>query len=174
MVIYIIIRKLALIKFTQFCFKTRVDYGCTEETMRRFLEKKGVKTINIHKTSKEHANSASFRITVPKHQVESTLKADFWPCGIMCREWIRYIPKGRKPDAANDDAEDEEETDADDCVDNSGRKDASEEHWYLDTDISKIAQYIDNVEVVGVSGMEDSQLISGRPYGGSFDNLRLI
>jgi hypothetical protein len=41
-----------------------------------------------------------------------------------------------------------------------------QEHWYLDTDISKIAQYIDNVEVVGVSGMENSQLISGRPYGG--------
>ncbi|ELT96286.1 hypothetical protein CAPTEDRAFT_185528 [Capitella teleta] len=143
-------------------FVNRVDYECTEETMRRFLEKKGVKIINIHKTSKEHAYSASFRITVPKHQVESTLKADFWPCGIVCREWIRYIPKGRKPGAANDDAEDEEETDADDYVDNSSRK----EHWYLDTDISKIAQYIDNVEVVGVSGMEDSQLISGRPYGG--------
>ncbi|MEE4248616.1 MAG: hypothetical protein V2I33_24835 [Kangiellaceae bacterium] len=103
-------------------FVNRVDYECTEETMRRFLEKKGVEIINIHKTSKEHANSASFRITVPKHQVESTLKADFWPCGIMCREWIRYIPKGRKPDAANDDAEDEEETDADDYVDNSSRK----------------------------------------------------
>ncbi|ELU03828.1 hypothetical protein CAPTEDRAFT_195283 [Capitella teleta] len=41
-----------------------------------------------------------------------------------------------------------------------------QEHLYLDTDISKIAQYIDNVEAVGVSGMEDSQLISGRPYGG--------
>jgi hypothetical protein len=107
-------------------FVNRVDYECTKETMRRVLEKKSGKIINFYMTSKEHTNSASFRITVPKHQVESTLKADFWPCGIMCREWIRYIPKGRKPDAANDDADDEDETDADDYVDNSGRKDASE------------------------------------------------
>ena len=41
-----------------------------------------------------------------------------------------------------------------------------QEHWYLDADINKIAQHINDVEVVGVSGMDESQLILGRPYGG--------
>lgn len=40
------------------------------------------------------------------------------------------------------------------------------EHWFLDADISNITEYVDNVEVVGVSGMDESRLVSGRPFGG--------
>ncbi|ELT93129.1 hypothetical protein CAPTEDRAFT_195781 [Capitella teleta] len=35
-----------------------------------------------------------------------------------------------------------------------------QEHWFLDADICKISEHVDNVEVIGVSGMDDSRLIS--------------
>ena len=41
-----------------------------------------------------------------------------------------------------------------------------QEHWYHDHDINSLSNRIDNVQVYGASGMDQSELILGRPYGG--------
>lgn len=41
-----------------------------------------------------------------------------------------------------------------------------QEHWFLEKDIKSLELYINDVHVYGVSGMNDHQLLVGRPYGG--------
>ena len=41
-----------------------------------------------------------------------------------------------------------------------------QEHWLLDCDIGEFTQFIDDVNVHGVSGMDNDVLLTGRPYGG--------
>ena len=41
-----------------------------------------------------------------------------------------------------------------------------QEHWLFDKQIDSITNFVDGVNVVGVSGMKDTDLIYGRPYGG--------
>jgi len=41
-----------------------------------------------------------------------------------------------------------------------------QEHWYLERDIQLLEGLLGNVQVYGVSGMDDNELLSGRPYGG--------
>jgi hypothetical protein len=41
-----------------------------------------------------------------------------------------------------------------------------QEHWYFDTEISSLESSIGNIQVYGVSGMDDTELLTGRPFGG--------
>ena len=41
-----------------------------------------------------------------------------------------------------------------------------QEHWYHSHEISSIVAQISNVQVYGSSGMEQSELLYGRPHGG--------
>ena len=41
-----------------------------------------------------------------------------------------------------------------------------QEHWFLEGDIGRIADFVDNVTVYGVSGVPANELLTGRPYGG--------
>ncbi len=41
-----------------------------------------------------------------------------------------------------------------------------QEHWYHDHEIQALNSCIKNVQVYGSSGMDQSQLLHGRPYGG--------
>ncbi len=41
-----------------------------------------------------------------------------------------------------------------------------EENWCHETDINRIVDNMDNVQITGVSGMDSNVLLSGRPYGG--------
>ena len=41
-----------------------------------------------------------------------------------------------------------------------------QEHWYFEPDIHRLAVHLDDVLVFGVSGMQQNELLAGRPYGG--------
>ena len=41
-----------------------------------------------------------------------------------------------------------------------------QEHWYLECNLRSLESDIGNVNVVGVSGMDEHILLHGRPYGG--------
>ncbi len=41
-----------------------------------------------------------------------------------------------------------------------------QEHWYHDHQIVSLSHHIDNVQVHVISGMDKSELLMGRPYGG--------
>ena len=41
-----------------------------------------------------------------------------------------------------------------------------QEHWYLNSQLSDLSALLDNVNVIGTSGMNDNEIRSGRPYGG--------
>lgn len=41
-----------------------------------------------------------------------------------------------------------------------------QEHWYLESNLHTLESQIGDVNVIGVSGMEENQLLQGRPYGG--------
>jgi exonuclease III len=41
-----------------------------------------------------------------------------------------------------------------------------QEHWYFEHDIKLLQESIDNVQVYGISGMNNNELLVGRPYGG--------
>lgn len=42
----------------------------------------------------------------------------------------------------------------------------TQEHWLFNDQISLFSDYIQNISVHGVSGMDDKELLAGRPYGG--------
>ena len=41
-----------------------------------------------------------------------------------------------------------------------------QEHWYIESDLCKLSESIGNVNVTGVSGVNERKLLMGRPYGG--------
>ena len=41
-----------------------------------------------------------------------------------------------------------------------------QEHWYLQRDIFQLCKNIPFIDIVGTSGMDDTTLLTGRPYGG--------
>ena len=41
-----------------------------------------------------------------------------------------------------------------------------QEHWYMTSQFTDLESQIDNVHVIGISGMDDNELLYGRPYGG--------
>ena len=41
-----------------------------------------------------------------------------------------------------------------------------QEHWYFESDIHLLTEDMPNVQVFGISGMQQSRLLAGRPYGG--------
>ena len=41
-----------------------------------------------------------------------------------------------------------------------------QEHWLYDSELHKSIDGLDNTSMIGVSGMDQTQIIAGRPYGG--------
>ena len=41
-----------------------------------------------------------------------------------------------------------------------------QEHWLLQDQLNTFQQHIDNIQIHGISGMVESELLRGRPYGG--------
>ncbi len=41
-----------------------------------------------------------------------------------------------------------------------------QEHWYSSSQLNDLESKLDNVHVIGISGMDDNELLYGRPYGG--------
>ena len=41
-----------------------------------------------------------------------------------------------------------------------------QEHWLLESELTSFGDKIGNVSIAGVSGMDQSKLLAGRPYGG--------
>ncbi len=41
-----------------------------------------------------------------------------------------------------------------------------QEHWYLSSQLSNLEASLSNVNVIGISGINESELLTGRPYGG--------
>ena len=41
-----------------------------------------------------------------------------------------------------------------------------QEHWCLDQEIQFLTRYVDDANVIGISSIDESQLLSGRPFGG--------
>ena len=41
-----------------------------------------------------------------------------------------------------------------------------QEHWLFDFEFHKLTQGLNNTSLIGVSGMDQTQVLVGRPYGG--------
>ena len=41
-----------------------------------------------------------------------------------------------------------------------------QEHWLFEKQIDSITDHVEGIGVVGVSGMNETELVYGRPYGG--------
>ncbi|ELT96624.1 hypothetical protein CAPTEDRAFT_210439 [Capitella teleta] len=76
-------------------FINKVDKQCTNENIHDYIKKKGITPKDVRRTSKEGWLSTSFKISVPSVNFNDLLKAEFWPSGIRCREWLSYIPRKR-------------------------------------------------------------------------------
>ena len=77
-------------------FVRRLDGSCTTDDLRDYIRKKGVQPRVVHPTFKKDWNCASFKVTVPKSQFDALFSPAFWPCGVQCREWLPFVPKGNK------------------------------------------------------------------------------
>uniref|UniRef100_X2AEL2 Uncharacterized protein n=2 Tax=Capitella teleta TaxID=283909 RepID=X2AEL2_CAPTE len=76
-------------------FINKVDKQCTNENIHDYIKKKGITSKDVRRTSKEGWLSTSFKISIPSVNFNDLLKAEFWPSGIRCREWLSYIPRKR-------------------------------------------------------------------------------
>jgi hypothetical protein len=118
-------------------FINKVDKQCTNENIHDYIKKKGIIPKDVRRTSKEGWLSTSFKISVPSVNFNDLLKAEFWPSGIRCREWLSYIPRKRigsanadlnENDAFLSDGLSEEEEDAHDSFATSDAAAAHHSH----------------------------------------------
>ena len=95
-----------------------VDKECTADILSGFLKRKGVTPREVRLTSRKTALSASFRCMVPEDKRDATLRPDFWPQGVKCREWLMRVPKWNAT-AAEGSAGDDDSGGEDDAFDDA-------------------------------------------------------
>jgi hypothetical protein len=72
-------------------FVCRVDKAATVEEMQRFIEESGFSVKRITIMSHEEAQFKSFKVSIPKSQLNDILGAEKWPEGVMVRRfWDKH------------------------------------------------------------------------------------
>ena len=87
-------------------FMYGVDNLCTDADLKEYMCKSKVVPKEVRRVSKETWLRASFKVTVSADDIGKTSEGNFWPEGVMCREWLRNPPKPPPTlpnDARNDD-----------------------------------------------------------------------
>jgi len=72
-----------------------VEKSCSPEILKEYLANRSVQAKEVRRISKDAWSRASFKVTVEEAVLEQLLIAEFWPDGILCREWVQSSPKSK-------------------------------------------------------------------------------
>ena len=64
----------------------RISYGDIH-SVKNWLKASDVKSYNIDIVSHKDAKFKSFKIEIPKYNLNSVLDPEFWPRGVICKVW---------------------------------------------------------------------------------------
>ena len=69
-------------------FVSRVHNDVDDSDLEKFITDEGIDAVAMERVSHEDARMKSFKVTIRSADKDKTLKDEFWPEGIMCRQFF--------------------------------------------------------------------------------------